>query len=362
MNGGSINIIVVGLGFGSHFVPIYQRHPDVGRVALCDLDADKLKAAGETFGIEDLFLSFEEAIKDDRFNAVHLLSPVPLHVEQTLAVLASGKHCACAVPMATELIDLQRIVDVQNSTGLNYMMMETGVYDRAFLFARELCLCGELGRLTYLQGSYFQDLEGAYPAYWRAQPPMHYATHVMGPILSLAGTVAESVCCFGAGKLRPDIQMEAGNVFPLQVGLFRLAGLDAVAEVTRSWFQVARSYTEAFSVYGDRKSFEWQQLEHESPVMYTLNPLEPARRGRQVTAERVEPPYRPDLLPAEIAEFADGYHGGSHPHLAHEFVRSIVEKRPSAINAETAANWCAPGICANDSALRGGASVPIPRF
>jgi hypothetical protein len=46
----------------------------------------------------------------------------------------------------------------------------------------------------------------------------------------------------------------------------------------------------------------------------------------------------------------------------HEFVRSIIEDRPSAIDAVTAANWTAAGICAHESALRGGAAVEIPRF
>ena len=55
-------------------------------------------------------------------------------------------------------------------------------------------------------------------------------------------------------------------------------------------------------------------------------------------------------------------HGGSHPHLVHEFVSSIVDERPSAIDASTAAAWTAPGICAHESAMRGGASVNVPDF
>ena len=40
-------------------------------------------------------------------------------------------------------------------------------------------------------------------------------------------------------------------------------------EVTRSLFDVAREYVESFDVYGDRMSYEWQQLEHERPVVFT---------------------------------------------------------------------------------------------
>lgn len=358
-----IRIAVVGLGFGAAFIPIYQRHPDVEQVVLCDPDESRLHRMGERFGVPARFTRLEDLLAADACDAVHLLTPVPLHVEQTLAVLAAGKHCACAVPMATDLGDLRRIIAARRRAGRNYMMMETAVYTREFLYVEDLHARGELGALTFLRGTYFQDLEGGYPAYWRAQPPMHYITHAVAPLLALAGTRAAKVCCFGSGRLRPDIQQPRGNVFPLQTAIFQLAGTTLAAEVTRSWFQTARAYTEAFSAYGDRKGFEWQQLEEEDPVLFTLEPLQDGQRGRHVSAERVRVPYRPDRLPAEIAAFTEGGgHGGSHPHLAHEFVRSIVEGRPSAIDAVTAAGWTAPGICAHASAEQAGKPVVIPVF
>ncbi len=357
-----INIAVVGLHFGAAFVPIYQSHPDVARVAVCDLDKARLNQVADRFGIPDRFTRLEDILNNPTYDAVHLLTPVPLHVEQTLAVLAAGKHCACAVPMATSLDDLERILTAQQETGKNYMMMETAVYTREFLFVQDLHARGELGTLTFLRGTYYQDLEGDYPRYWRAQPPMHYATHAVAPVLALAQTHAVKVCCFGSGRLRPDIQQPGGNTFPLQTAIFQLAAPDLAAEVTRSWFQTARPYTESFSAYGDKAGFEWQQIEDEDPLLYRLEAVQPGQRGRHVSAARIPVPDRPDLLPEVLAAFTQGGHSGSHPHLAHEFVSSIVEGRPPAINALTSAHWTAPGICANESALRGGEPVIIPDF
>jgi predicted dehydrogenase len=357
-----VNIVVVGLGFGAEFAPIYSKHPDVGRVGICEPDTKRLNQVGDRHDIEDRFSSFEDVLADDRFNAVHLLTPVPFHVEQTLKVLGAGKHCACAVPMATTIEDIQRIIEAQKASQKNYMMMETAAYDRFLLYADELYRNGSMGNITFMRGTYFQDLEGDFPRYWRGVPPMHYSTHVVSPMLALAQTVATEVCCFGSGRLRDDIQLPGGNTFPLQTAIFRLANSDVAVEVTRSWFQVARSSTEAFSVYGDKLSFEWQQLEHEDPVLYKFEPVEPGRRGRPVLADRIDVPYRSDLYPAELREFERGWHGGSHPHLAHEFVRSIVESRPPRIDAATSANWTAPGICANDSSLLNGRMVKIPAF
>ena len=35
-------------------------------------------------------------------------------------------------------------------------------------------------------------------------------------------------------------------------------------------YHVARGYTECFNIYGERKSFEWQQLESEKPVLFSM--------------------------------------------------------------------------------------------
>ena len=47
------------------------------------------------------------------------------------------------------------------------------------------------------------------------------------------------------------------------------ASFSVVAEVTRSLFNVARQYRESFDAYGSKKSFEWQQVEGEEPVIHT---------------------------------------------------------------------------------------------
>lgn len=357
-----IRVAVVGLGFGAAFVPLYRDHPNVAEVVICDTDEKRLADVGERQGIARRYPHFEEVIADDGIDAVHLLTPITFHVEQTVAVLEAGKHCACAVPMATSIGDLRRIIEVQQRTGRNYMMMETAVYTREFLFVQDLFRQGRLGNLTFLRGAHLQNLEG-WPDVWKSVPPMHYATHAVAPILALTGTRAATVNCLGSGTLRPDLQQPGANPYPLQTALLRLAGTDLAAEVTRCWFQTARPFSESFTVYGDRMGFEWQQLMEEEPLLFTLEPLPPGgHRGRPTTAERVACPDRPDLLPPSLHPFMRGGHGGSHPHLVHEFVSSIIENRPPRIDAVTAADWCAPGICAHESALRNGEAVPVPKF
>lgn len=357
-----MHIAVVGLGFGESFVPIYLAHPQVSRVTICDSNAELANRIREQYGVVNVVSTLDAVLSDESIDAVHLLTPLPLHVPHTLAVLDAGKHCACAVTMAQTLPEIEQIVRATQTAKRNYMMMETAVYTREYFFARGLLERGELGEITFLQGDYYQDLEASYPDYWRFVPPMHYATHALAPLLALADSSVQRVSCLGVGRLRADICADPKNPFPMQTAHFQLSNSSAVAQVNRAWYQTARPYTESFSVYGDKKGFEWQQQEHEDPLLFELEPVHNAHRWRHCHSERISVPFRPDLLPPELAQFADGGHGGSHAHLAHEFVMSIVEGRKAAIDEIVSANWCAPGLCAHESSLRNGEWIEVPKF
>ena len=55
-------------------------------------------------------------------------------------------------------------------------------------------------------------------------------------------------------------------------------------------------------------------------------------------------------------------HGGSHPHLAHEFIFALAEDRDPYPNAVQSANWTCVGLCAHESALKGREIVRLPDF
>jgi predicted dehydrogenase len=119
----------------------------------------------------------------------------------------------CTVPMATTLEEAQEIVGLVRESGLKYMMAETVVYSREFLFIKEMHDKGELGRIQYLQASHPQDMEG-WPDYWKDMVPMHYATHVVSPLMALVGGMAEYVSCFGSGAVNDEIAHRRSRLNP----------------------------------------------------------------------------------------------------------------------------------------------------
>ena len=370
-----LHIALVGLGFGSEFVPIYQDHPDVASVAICDLNPQRLQEVGNKFKVQQRLSDVNEVIQSSEFDAVHLISGIPDHAWQSVAVLNSGKHCACTVPMATSIPELRDIITAQERSGKYYMMMETAVYTRQFLYARALQEQGAFGRIQFLRGAHYQDME-RWPSYWAGLPPMWYATHAISPLLAIANTRAVKVNGYGSGVMRDELYQQYHNPFPVETAIFQLEAPGLAAEVTRSLFHCARPYMESFVVYGENACYEWQ-MEEDSPMLFQMSPVVKDEL-RALKIRQPQPPDRVDLLPSPIAKYTrkfvyndeethlsfeqGGGHHGSHPHLVNEFIRSIVEERSPWIDAKTAANWTAAGICAHASALRQGEAIEVPDF
>jgi predicted dehydrogenase len=363
-----LNAAIVGLGVGAEFIPIYQRHPDVKVAAICRRNEAELAKVADAFGIEKRHTKYEEMLADSEIDFVHINSPIPDHAWMSIEALRAGKHVMCTVPMATTIADCEKICQLVADTGLKYMMAETVVYSREFLFIREMFRNGEFGRIQYLQASHPQDMDG-WPDYWERMIPMHYATHVVSPVLGLMDSRAEYVSCFGSGRVRDDIRDKSGNSFAVESCHIKIADSDVSAHIWRFLYDTARQYRESFDVYGSKKSFEWTLVEGESHILHTAKLPEPE------IASRIEIPDFAHLLPAEIQPFTRSIvdadhlsflqgsgHGGSHPHLVHEFVSSVKADRDPWPNAPTSANWTCVGILAHESAVHGGEIRWLPEF
>jgi predicted dehydrogenase/GNAT superfamily N-acetyltransferase len=353
-----LRVAVAGLEFGGHFAGALAAHPDVSAVGLCDVNPAQLAAVGKRLGISRLHADLREIIDSPDYDAVMLFTPIPQHAGQALAVLGSGKHCASAVPMATTLDDLRAIVQAQRATGLAYMMMETSLYTPEMFFVEDMLRRGELGRIQFLRGRFYHNLEN-HPGYWLGLPPMHYITHPISPILALAGTRAASVVCVGSGTMRRELVENQGNPFPIETALFGLVGSDAAVEVTSITFETAVQPRETFDVYGSRQSFTWSTFRDGQHTITRLHDAVPGGpKASPHTLLRFAPPPTHDRLPAALRPLG----GLPHVHQVHEFIRSIIEGRAPRIDAVTAADWTAPGLCAHASAMAGGSRVEVPSF
>jgi predicted dehydrogenase len=370
-NGGGgkvVQVAMVGLGFGAEFIPIYQHHASANVAAICRRTETELHRIGDALGVDKRYTKYADVLADPAVDFVHINSPIADHAWMAMEALKAGKHVMCTVPMATTVEDCEKICQLVAETGLKYMMAETVVYSREFLFIKEMYDQGELGKIQYMAASHPQDMDG-WPSYWERMIPMHYATHVVSPVLGLVRGRAEYVSCFGSGTVRDDIREKSGNRFAVESCHIKIQESDIAAHIWRFLYDTARQYRESFDVYGTKKSFEWSLIEGEPHVVHTAKEPEPE------ICKRIRVPDYAHLLPAEIRQFTQsiedaehlsfiqgGGHGGSHPHLVNEFVTALIEDREPWPNATTAANWTCVGICAHQSAADGGKIVPLPEF
>ncbi len=372
MSSKKFSIAIVGLGFGAEFIPIYQRHPNAEMYAICQRTKASLDQIGDQYGVEKRYTSYEELLKDPKVDAVHINTPIPNHGAQSIAALKAGKHVACTVPMATTLEECEEIVKLTKETGLTYMMMETVVYAREFLYMKELYEKGELGKVQFLKASHQQDMDG-WPNYWPGLPPMYYATHCVGPVLGLTRAEAEYVSCFGSGTIREELHQHYNSPFAVETTHIKFKDSDVSAHIYRSLFDVARQYRESFEVYGSKKAVEWPLIEGNPLVVHT------AKRPEPEIPELVECPDYAHLLPEKIQAFTTGGvyddgenqhlsftqgagHGGSHPHLVHAFLDGLLKGTDPYPNAVQSANITCVGILAHASALKGGELIKLPAF
>jgi len=360
-----LNVGIVGLEFGAEFIPIYQKHRNANMYAICRRNREKLDKIGDAFGVELRYDSYDDMLKDENIDVIHVNTPLQMHADHVCAALEAGKHVGCTIPMATSVEDCKRIVDTQKKTGLVYMMMETVVYSREFLYIKELYDRGELGKIQFIRSSHQQDMTG-WPPYWDGMPPMHNATHAISPTLALCGNEAEYVQCLGSGTVYERMHDRYGCPFAIESAHIKFKDSDLGAEVTRHLWATARQYRESFDVYGSIRAFEWTQIQGEDHVIHV---------GEK--PERVKIPDYAHLLPEEIQAFTTGGvyddeahrsfvqgggHGGSHPHLAHRLLMAALGEEQPYPNAVQAANITCSGILAHQSAMNGGEKIYLPEW
>ena len=372
MAGQPVRVAMIGLGFGAEFIPIYQRHPQAEMAAICRRDQAGLDEVGDQFGVEKRYTDYRDLLKDPDIDAVHINSPIPDHAWMTVEALKAGKHVACTVPMATSIEDCKQIVGRGRAD-------RPQVHDDG---DRRLCPRVPLHQAALRLG---RARQAAVPA---GQP---HAGH--GRLARLLARAAADVVrdALRGPDARAD-RRERGGRLVLRLGhdprgadrALRVAvrGRDRAREAARlatsphasidrcstSRASIARASTStAPSSRSSGRSSRASSTcctrpsapSRRSPRRST-SPTSPSGCPRRSSASR---PRASTTTSETHLSFTQGAgHGGSHPHLVHEFVSALVEQREPFPNARRSANWTCVGLCAHESALKGGELVRLPEF
>jgi len=114
--------------------------------AVCDVDEEKLRAAGEKFEAAT-YADYRKLLDEAGVNAVIVASPPHLHSPMTQYAAAAGKHILCEKPMSTNVADCDAMVQAAERHGVKLMIAQVLRYLPAFYWLREHVGNGEFGKV-----------------------------------------------------------------------------------------------------------------------------------------------------------------------------------------------------------------------
>ena len=159
---------VVGIGWWAtvNHIPTIQECPEADVVAICDLNPERLRTAGETFGISAQYRNLDEMLARENLDGVMVSTPHTVHTVPAIAALNAGCHVLVEKPMATSEVDGRAIAIAAKAAGKE-VLVPTGANFTSFTAqALDWVRSGRIGTVRHAvcqMGSALEDLFAGEP-------------------------------------------------------------------------------------------------------------------------------------------------------------------------------------------------------
>ncbi|WP_040353278.1 Gfo/Idh/MocA family protein [Blastopirellula marina] len=285
-------------------------------LAACRRDAESLKTFCEDFSVPRGYPSADQLLADEEIDAVYIATPVHLHLPQTLAALAAGKHVLVEKPMALNPAECELMInaakEVDRTLGVAYYRPFYPALERL----GELIQSGQLGEMLAVQIACSAPIvledDGALP--WRVKskeggggPLMDVGSHRIDVLLRLFGDVIDirGIC----SRKSPDAVENVAN--------FALRFEDGTQASVICLFDAMQD-PDSLTVFGTQGIVDATPLNSGRLVIRTSD-------GDQVEHH---PPHANFNVPL-IADFAAAIQEGRHPQVSGEDglrVNEVIEQ------------------------------------
>jgi predicted dehydrogenase len=153
-----LNIAVIGLGLGRHFVAACARALSVGRLVVCDPEEERKKLIRREFPqVAEGYGDIEKMLKAERLDAVCIVTPDHMHRPHAELFLESGCHVLMTKPIATNLEDGRAIVRASEKSGKILMVAHERRFRTRIRKIKSLLEEGQLGQIILLQLNQISD-------------------------------------------------------------------------------------------------------------------------------------------------------------------------------------------------------------
>ena len=239
----TVRVGLAGLGrFGKLHFAVLERLAGVGLVAVCDPRPDEVAAVTNRSETIAGFSDFDAMLDRAGLDAVFIVTPEPLHPEQTLAAISRGIATFVEKPLATTAAEGERIASAAHVANVPLQVGFVLRFDVQHALLKSQIARGELGALVSLRTkrnvskAWFPDFGD------RAHPIHETAIHDLDLLLWYAAspvTRVQAVERSLSGMRFPDgcwamLEFASGAVGIIETSWFVPAGAPANV-VTPTW-------------------------------------------------------------------------------------------------------------------------------
>lgn len=115
-------------------------------IAVCDIDAEKAKAAASQYG-SHYYTDYMEMLENKEIDVVHICTPHYLHAPMAIDAMRKGKHVLTEKPIAINLDDAGEMIRVSGETARTLGVCFQNRYNTTSIKIKEMLMSGKSGRI-----------------------------------------------------------------------------------------------------------------------------------------------------------------------------------------------------------------------
>lgn len=260
-------------------------------------DAGRNARTGEALGLDPrrVYGSFEQLVerervlpREERVDAIAIVTPNHLHAPVAIAALGAGFHVLCEKPMAMSVAEAEAIERSVKASGRLFALAFTYSAYPLVEEARIRVARGDFGAIRLVQAEYLQgwlsrpiDREGQKQAEWRTDPARAGIGGCLGDIGTHAFQLAEHVSGLRTQAVCAELTTHVpGRLLDDDVSaLLRFEG-GARGVLKASQIAAGEENGLKLRIHGELGGLEWSQMEPNTLTLRWLDrPAETVRTG-----------------------------------------------------------------------------------
>ncbi|WP_457089516.1 Gfo/Idh/MocA family protein [Microvirga sp. P5_D2] len=305
----SLNVGLIGTGYmgkchalaWNAVASVFGDVPRPRLAMLAEASQDLAERKAQELGFARATGDWRSLVADPEIDVVSITTPNAFHPDMAIAALEAGKHVWCEKPMATKLVDAERMLAAARASGKVAALGYNYIQNPIIRLIRRLLDEGRIGEVNHVRfemdEDFMADPEELF--YWKSEASSgHGALDDFGVHpLSLLWTLLGGVRCVCAHMSKPYVDRplrdggrRAVETYDIAAILLELEnGASGVMALNRSaWGRKGRIFIQ---IFGSKGTIVFDQERMNEVQLYTIDDARETQGFRTILAGPKHPPY-----------------------------------------------------------------------